>query len=118
MEQINKVEILGTVGNCRVSEVGGRRQARVSVVTDVAFRNDRGEAVIESTWHNCILWGPEYGPDCFDDIRRGTRIHIVGRYRNNPYTDNAGRMTFVPEVLASEYQITDGANIKLQPQNI
>lgn len=118
MEQINRIEILGTVGNCRITEVGAIRIARVSVVTEYAYKNKDGNLIIETTWHNCILQGTADGPDCFDDIRRGTRIHVKGRLRCQTYTDITGRQTEHYEIVSAfgNYQITDGANIKLQPE--
>ena len=109
MEQLNKIEILGTVGNCRIQDHGAIRIARVSVVTEYAYKNKDGNLIIETTWHNCILQGTADGPDCFDDIRRGTRIHVKGRLR---------RQTEHYDIVSAfgNYQITDGANIKLQPE--
>lgn len=118
MEQINKIEILGTVGNVRITEVGAIRMARVSVVVDTAATNHEGCPVLESSWFNCILWGTDNGPDCFDDIRRGSRIHIVGRIRMETYTDITGRQSTAWEILSpfGNYQITDGDNVRLEPQ--
>lgn len=119
MEQINKVELLGVCGNCRIKEHGAIRIAQVSVATNRAYKAQDGNVIIETTWHNCILFGTADGPDCFDDIQRGTAIHITGRLRSQTYTDITGRQTEHIEVVApfGNYQITDGKNLILQTEN-
>ena len=118
MEQINKVEILGTVGNVRIIEVGAIRMARVSVATSHAFKNAQGEATIVTDWHNVVLYGTADGPDCFDDIKHGTALHAEGRLTVRRVEDPDGRCYGIPKIIVpfGNYQITDGDNVHLEPQ--
>lgn len=52
MEQLNRIEIRGNVGNVRIQNVGGRNVARMTVATNLAYKAQDGCAVIETTWHN------------------------------------------------------------------
>ena len=49
MEQLNKVELIGTVGTIRMTEVGEASSARLSLATNYAYRSKDGAAVIETT---------------------------------------------------------------------
>ena len=46
MEQLNRIELRGIVGNARIQNIGDTEMARFSVATDHAFKNRSGEAVI------------------------------------------------------------------------
>ena len=52
MEQLNRIELRGIVGNARIQNIGDTEMARFSVATDHAFKNRSGEAVIETTCYS------------------------------------------------------------------
>ena len=45
MEQLNRIELRGNVGNVRVSDVGGNRVARFSLATNFLYKGKDSEAV-------------------------------------------------------------------------
>ncbi len=49
MEQLNRIEIRGNVGNVNILKVGESRVAHFSVATNYAYKDRNGEAVIETT---------------------------------------------------------------------
>ena len=57
MEQLNKIEIRGNVGNINILKVGSTRVAHFSVATNFAYKDRNGEPVIETTWHYVTAWG-------------------------------------------------------------
>ena len=52
MEQLNRIELIGTIGQVRLTEVADTRLARFSVATNVAYRSKDGAAVIETTCYS------------------------------------------------------------------
>lgn len=56
MEQLNRLEIRGNVGNVNILKVGETRVAHFSVATNFAYKGRNGEPVIETTWHNVTAW--------------------------------------------------------------
>ena len=52
MEQLNKIELRGNVGNIRVQAVGENEVANFSLATNFAYKSKDGTPVIETTWHN------------------------------------------------------------------
>lgn len=102
MEQLNKVEILGTVGQVRLNQVGESRVANFSVATNYAFKNADGEPVIETTWHACTAW-EQAGR--LDDIRKGAAIHLFGRIRCRNYTSASGEQRTFTDIVVSKFDI-------------
>lgn len=101
MEQLNKVELRGIVGNVRVHNIGDAQMIRFSMATDYAFNNRSGEAVVETTWHMVTAFQNDRMPD-FKTIERGNGIYVSGRLRTNRFTDASGVERTVTEILAQE----------------
>lgn len=101
---LNRVELRGTVGAVRIQEIEGQRIARVSLVTNYAFRDKDSCPVIESTWHNITLFeGKKI--TCLDSIAKGTCLSITGRIRSQRYTTASGEEKIQMEILATEAQV-------------
>ena len=49
MEQLNRIELRGNVGNVRVSDVGGSKVARFSLATNFIYKGKDNEGVVETT---------------------------------------------------------------------
>ena len=56
MEQLNRIELRGNVGNIKLQTVGDKLAARFTVATNYAYKDKDGSAVIETTWHNINAW--------------------------------------------------------------
>lgn len=52
MEQLNRIEIRGNVGNVNILKVGNTRVAHFSVATNFAYKDRNGEPVIETTCYS------------------------------------------------------------------
>lgn len=102
MEFLNKVEILGTVGQVLLNQVGESRVAKFSVVTNYAFKNADDEPVIETSRLVCTAW-EQAGR--LDDIRSGAAIHLFGRIRSWNYTLATGELRTFTEIVVSKFDI-------------
>ena len=101
MEQINKIEIRGRVGNSRIVEVSGKNVCHFSVATNSVFRTTDGQMVEEVTWHNCTLWGSRKYPD-LGIVKVGGGIEVKGRMKISRYTGSDGVDRYSYEVIVSE----------------
>ena len=103
MEQLNKVELMGIVGSVRTNKMGDKPCARLSVVTNHAFKDRNGGAVIESTWHNVVAFE---GKDvtCLERLEKGDTVRVLGRLRNVMIRDNEGAERSVTEIVASSLE--------------
>jgi len=103
MEQLNKVELRGRVGNVRISNVSGRSVCHFSVATNTIYRNVENSLVEETTWHNCSIWSSQKLPD-LTKIRVGMPIAVTGRLRNSKYTGADGIERWSTEIIATQVQ--------------
>lgn len=106
MEFVNRVEIVGIVGNFRReviqpadAEHDGKEVIRFSVVTEASCMDAEGHVVIDTTWFNCSAWGKQ---DQFDHVQKGMVAHVHGRLRMHRYINIAGVEREEYEVICSE----------------
>ena len=108
MEQLNRLEIRGNVGNVNILKVGETRVAHFSVATNFAYKGRNGEPVIETTWHNVTAWEGVKGISSLDVIQK-----VVGRLRSQKYTSGDGIERTSLEVIANSVETVD-ENISAQ----
>lgn len=106
MEQINRIELAGFIGNISVKSIEGTKMARFAVATNYAYKSKDGCAVIDTTWHSCVAWE---GPDIADleNIKKGDQVHLFGRIRQQGYVDSSGYDRTISEVVVSELKLVE-----------
>jgi len=112
MEQLNKVQLRGRVGNVRTNAVGDRQAYHFSVATNYVYRNQEGNIVEETTWHNCTYWGNKKNVD-LSFIKTGTAVDVTGRIKTGKYIGTDGVERYSYDVVAYELsQIPDDEPLK------
>lgn len=106
MEQLNKIEIRGTIGSVYVKDFGNTKVANISVATDFCYTTKDGSAVIETTWHYVTAWE---GKDIqnLNQLKKGSYIHVIGRLRNRKYTTADGIERIVYDIVASKVDLIE-----------
>ena len=99
IQQLNRIELIGLIGNIRTSEVGGRKIARMTVATNLCYKTTDGTVCIETTWTPVTAF--EGKKVNLDGLEKSTPVHIIGRLRNQRYTAADGTENSSFEVLAS-----------------
>lgn len=104
MEDLNRIELRGTVGNVSVIKLTETSVAHVSLRTDSAYKDKDGNSVIDTAWHYVTIWEGKDRPNP-KDIGKGDRLHVTGRVRVNRFTGiDGGERTF-NEVIANKVEI-------------
>ena len=103
MEQLNKVELRGIVGNAKSQSVGNQSVTRFSVATDYAYKSKDGTPIVETTWHNCTAWSSN-APDAVK-LERGKGVHLTGRLRIQRYVGADGTDRTATEILVQSLEI-------------
>lgn len=103
MEQLNKVELRGIVGNARTQNVGGQSVTRFSVATDYMYKATDGTPVVETTWHNCTAWSDKC-PSA-TELKRSDGVHLTGRLRMNRFVGTDGTERTSTEIFVNSLEI-------------
>jgi single-strand DNA-binding protein len=100
----NSVRLVGHLGmDPEVKSFGNNKQlARLSLATNESYKNDKGEKVTETQWHNLTVWGAQ-AKFAEDFLKKGDEIAIEGRIANRNYTDKEGIKRYSTEILVNEF---------------
>lgn len=99
----NKVQLIGHVGNDPEIKTfdEGKKLAKLSIATNESYKNDKGEKVEETQWHNLIAWGKT--ADIIEKyVVKGKEIAIEGKLTHRSYEDKNGEKRYVTEVVIDE----------------
>ncbi|MBK7148014.1 MAG: single-stranded DNA-binding protein [Bacteroidetes bacterium] len=99
----NSVRLIGNLGNApEVKTVtDSKKLAKFSMATNETYKNEKGEKVTETYWHNIVVWGKLAGI-AEKYLQKGSEVAIEGKLTNHSYTDKDGNKRFVTEIIASE----------------
>lgn len=103
-EELNRIELLGRVGNLKVYEVGNTKIARLSLCTNRMFDSTDGAKAIETTWHDISIWQENIKED-LGSVRKGDILHVIGRVRRQRYVASNGEERYSYEVVAHSAEI-------------
>ena len=103
MNLTNNVRLIGRLGqHPEVKEVaGGKKIAKFSLATSESYRDEKGEKITETQWHNLIAWG-KTADIVSKFLEKGKEVAIEGKLINNNYTDKEGIKRYTTEIVVSE----------------
>ena len=108
MAALNKVMILGNVGNeleVRQTQTG-RAVANFSVATTDAW-GEGDERQERTEWHQVVVWG-KLAETCGQYLTKGRQVLVEGRLQTRSYEDHDGHKRFVTEIVAQQVQFLGG----------
>lgn len=104
MASVNKVIILGNVGQDPEIREGNVTVAALSIATTRKWRDKAGEAQSETEWHRVSAFG-RLAEIISQYVRKGDPIYIEGRLRTRKYEDKQGVERWVTEIIAEQLQL-------------
>jgi single-strand DNA-binding protein len=99
----NSVRLVGFLGSDpEVKTFGNNKKvARVAIAIDDSYKNDKGEKVKETQWHNLVMWEGLAGiAEKF--LHKGSEVTIEGKLVNRNYTDKDGLKRYITEIVVGE----------------
>jgi len=99
----NKVQLIGNLGNApEVKNLeGGKKIARFSIATNETYRNQKGEKVTETQWHNIVAWG-KVADIAEKYLHKGSEVALEGKLVSRSYNDKDGNKKYITEVQVNE----------------
>ena len=100
----NKVQLIGNLGmNPIVTELdGGRKVAKFTLATNETYKNQKGERVQDTQWHNVVAWGKT--AELMEQLlAKGKEVMVEGKLTNRSWDDKDGNKRYITEVIANEF---------------
>lgn len=111
MAGVNMAVLLGHVGKDPEIRAmpNGDKVANFSLATSEAWKDKNTQERVERTeWHRITVWGPL--ADIVERyVRKGSKVHLIGKIQTRKYTDNAGVEKYTTEIVLQKM----GGNLTL-----
>jgi single-strand DNA-binding protein len=100
----NKVQLIGHLGSkLDLKNLdSGKSVGNVSLATLDVHKNQKGERVEETTWHNLVIWD-KVAENLAKFTDKGSEIAVEGKLTNRSYTDKNGDKKFVTEIVVNDF---------------
>jgi single-strand DNA-binding protein len=79
-----------------------KKLAKISLAINESYKNDKGERVTDTQWHNLVLWGAQ-AKLAEDYLRKGDEVAVEGKLANRSYIDKDGNKRYICEVVVNEF---------------
>ncbi|MFM7016914.1 MAG: single-stranded DNA-binding protein [Bacteroidota bacterium] len=107
----NRVNLIGNLGTDPEMKTmdGGQKLAKISIATNESYKNNKGEKITETQWHNLVAWGKT--AEYFEKYAKtGSQAVIEGKLMNRNYTDKSGVKRYTTEIVVEEVMLLGPIN--------
>ena len=100
----NSVQLIGRLGKDVDLKTlnSGTSLARVTIATNDYYKNNKGELIEETQWHNVIAWG-KLAENMSKVLQKGSEVVVHGKLVHSSYEDKDGNIRYTSEVKISEF---------------
>jgi len=100
----NSVNLIGRLGkDVELKTISkGNHYARIVMATNDFYKNNKGETIKETQWHNLVAWG-KTAELMSTHLRKGTNVAIQGKLVHRTYEDKDGNQRYVSEVKVNDF---------------
>ena len=99
----NSVRLTGFLGNKpNVKKFGDNKSlARVAIAVNERYKNQAGEWLTDTQWHNLVLWGRQ-AVFAEKSLDKGSEVSVEGKLINRSYVDREGITRYITEIIVNE----------------
>lgn len=99
----NSVRLIGHLGqDPEFKETGKSKLVKFSLATNDTYKNEAGEKVEETQWHNLIAWGKQ-AEVAKQYLKKGSEIAIEGKLTTRTYDDKDGIKRYFTEIVVRDF---------------
>ena len=100
----NSVRLVGNLGmdpEVKTFDTN-KKLAKLSLATSDSYKNDKGEKITDTQWHNLVIWGAQ-AQIAGDLLKKGDEIVVEGRLNSRSYVDKDGNKKYISEIIVNEF---------------
>jgi len=104
----NQVQLLGNLGkDVEISKFdSGSVKASFTLATNEYYKDNKGEKVESTQWHNVVAWGKS--AELMKSIlSKGSKVLVKGKLVSRSYDTKEGEKKYITEVVANEFECMD-----------
>lgn len=98
----NSVTLIGHLGkDPEVKNFANSKKASFSIATNDTYKNQKGEKIQDTQWHNVVTWGKLAGV-AEKYLRKGQEVVVEGKLVHRVYETTAGEKKYTTEVNVND----------------
>ena len=109
----NRVYLIGNLGSDpELNQFeSGKKKASFTLATNDFYKNQDGERIQDTQWHNIIAWNHQ--AELIENyVKKGQEIAIEGKLTTRSYEDQKGITRYITEVILNELLLLGSQNRK------
>lgn len=104
----NSVQLIGRLGkDPEVKNFGEKMKASFSIATSDSYKNQKGEKVQDTQWHNVVIWGKLAGI-AEKYLKKGNEVAVEGKLVHRVYETSAGEKRYITEINVNDLVMLGG----------
>jgi single-strand DNA-binding protein len=105
----NSVQLIGRLGkDPEVKEFNKSKRVTFSIATTDSYKNQKGEKIEDTQWHNIVVWGKLAGI-AEKYLKKGNEVAVEGKLVHRAYETN-GEKRFFTEINVNDLVMLGGTN--------
>lgn len=98
----NSVQLIGRLGkDPEVKTFTNSKKASFTIATTDTYKNQKGEKVEDTQWHNIVIWGKLAGV-AEKYLKKGNEIAVEGKLVHRAYETN-GEKKYITEINVNDF---------------
>jgi single-strand DNA-binding protein len=104
----NSVQLIGNIGkDPEVKSFDKNKKASFSIATNETYKNQKGEKVEETQWHNVVVWG-KLADVVEKYLKKGNEVAIEGKLVHRSYETASGEKRYITEINVNDLLMLGG----------
>jgi single-strand DNA-binding protein len=105
----NSVQLIGRLGkDPEVKDFENRKKASFSIATTESYKNQKGEKIEDTQWHNIVIWGKLAGI-AEKYLKKGHEVAVEGKLIHRVYEAN-GEKRYITEINVNDLVMLGNKN--------
>jgi single-strand DNA-binding protein len=104
----NSVQLIGRLGkDPEVKTFSNSKRASFSIATTDVYKNQKGEKVEDTQWHNIVIWG-KLSEIAEKYLKKGQEVAIEGKLIHRNYETDKGEKKYFTEINVNDLVLLGG----------
>ncbi|MGE0588478.1 MAG: single-stranded DNA-binding protein [Cyclobacteriaceae bacterium] len=104
----NSVQLIGRLGkDPEVKEFGKSKKASFSIATTDSYKNQKGDKIEDTQWHNVVIWGRLAGI-AEKYLKKGEEVAVEGKLVHRSYETSKGETRYITEINVNDLVLLGG----------
>jgi single-strand DNA-binding protein len=104
----NSVQLIGRLGkDPEVKAFNKSKKASFSIATTDSYKNQKGEKVEDTQWHNIVIWG-QLADVAEKYLKKGMEVCVEGKLVHRNYETDKGEKKYLTEINVNDLLMLGG----------